>query len=422
MRKTLEYILKIFAKIVIWRYRPAIVAVTGSAGKTGTKEAIYHVLKKRFKVRRNIKNYNNEVGVPLTVLGSYVSPSTNFKGLWGWFKIFTRSVLTIIYQPNYPEILVLEMGIAKPGDMEYLMSFIPIKVGVFTSIGQFPVHMKHFPGKSSLVGEKAKLVESVPKDGLAVLNYDDPSIKESGEKLSDKIKKMYFGFDDGADLNISNYELTVGDLNKKDFGVNFKLEHEGSTVPVRLIRVMGRHQASITASAAAVGLYFGLNLVQISGALRKYRTIAGRTRLLKGIKKTWLIDDSYNASPLSVLGALDILKNFPCEGRRIAALGDMLELGENMEEGHRQVGKKAAEVANILFAVGERSIFMAEEARKQGMENVFEFSQSEDAAIPVQEEIQEGDLVLIKGSRGIRMEKVTKEIMLHPEKAGKLLV
>ncbi len=424
MRNILEYILKIFAKMVLWRYRPVVVAVTGSAGKTGTKEAIYHVLKKRFKVRRNIRNYNNEVGVPLTILGSYISPETTLKGFWGWLNIFLRSIFTIIYQKNYPEILILEMGISKPGDMKYLMSFVPIKIGVFTAVGEFPVHLEYFPEKGKLVEEKALMIKSVPKDGLAVLNYDDLSVRMVGDELSEQIKTIYYGFGQGANLKISNYELIINSLSKRDFGINFKLENQGSIIPVRLIRVLGKQQASIAAAAAAVGLYFGLNLVQISNALRKYRTIAGRTRLLEGIKQTWLIDDSYNASPLSVSTALDILEKFPCQGRRIAVLGDMLELGNKTEEGHRRIGREAAQKVDILFAVGQRSIFTADEARKQGLnkDKVFEFSQSEDAAIPVQETIQKGDIILIKGSRGIQMEKITKEIMLHPEKADKLLV
>ena len=417
MRNTLEYILKIFAKIILWRYKPAVVAITGSAGKTGTKEAIYHVLKRKFKVRRNIRNYNNEVGVPLTILGSYISPETTLKGLLGWLNIFLKSIFTIIYQKDYPEILILEMGICKPGDMKYLMSFIPVKVGVFTSIGEFPVHLEFFPEMDKLVDEKALLIKSVSKDGLAVLNYDDLSVRIKGDELPDNIKTMYYGFGDGSDLKISNYELSIKDLKKKDFGVNFKLEYEGSIIPVRLIRVLGKQQASIAAAAAAVGLYFNLNLVQISNALRKYRTIAGRTMLLEGIKKTWLIDDSYNASPLSVLAALDILEKFPCEGRKIAALGDMLELGDKTEEGHQKVGQEAAKVVDMLFVVGERSIFTADAAIKNGFnkENIFRFSNSEDAAISIQKHIKENDLILIKGSRGIRMEKITREIMAHPD-------
>jgi len=215
MRNTLQYILKILAKMILWRHRPVVVAVTGSVGKTCTKEAIYYVLKKRFKVRRNIRNYNNEIGVPLTILGSDVSPETTLKGLFGWLKIFIKSFFVIIYQKNYPEILVLEMGIRKPGDMKYLMSFIPVNVGIFTSIGEFPVHLEFFPEKDSLIEEKSVLVNSLSKDGLAILNYDDLSVRMVGDKISEQTKVIYYGFGEGADLKIRNYELVIRDLNKK---------------------------------------------------------------------------------------------------------------------------------------------------------------------------------------------------------------
>ncbi len=427
MRNTLQYILKILAKIILWRYKPTVVAVTGSAGKTCTKEAIYYVLKKRFKVRRNIRNYNNEIGVPLTILGSYVSPETTLKGLCGWLKIFIKSLFVIIYQKNYPKILVLEMGICKPGDMEYFMSFIPVKVGVFTSIGEFPVHLEFFPEKGRLVEEKSILVKSLPNDGLAVLNYDDLSVRMVGDKLPEQTKILYYGFGEGADLKIRNYELVIRDLKKKDFGINFKLEQEGSIVPIRLIKVLGKQNALTATAAAAVGLYFDLNLVQISNALRRYRTVAGRSKLLEGIKESWIIDDSYNASPLSVLSGLDILKEFPIEEghcKKIAVLGDMLELGEKTEVGHRQVGENINSIVDILFTVGDRARFIADEAKKHGFskDNIFEFSRSEDAAIHIQKIIHKGDIVLIKGSRSIRMEKIVKKIMAHPEKSDKLLI
>jgi len=390
------------------------VAVTGSVGKTSTKEAIFHVLKKKFRVRRNIKNYNNEIGVPLTILGSYDSSTS-------WMVIFLRSLLTIIYQRNYPEILILEMGVDKPGDMKYLTSFVPVKVGVFTAIGEFPVHIEFFPEKGKLVQEKALLIKSLPRDGLAILNYDDLSVREVGDQL-EKIKTLYYGFGQGADLKINNYELKTEDFREGRFGVSFKLEHDGSNVPVKLKRVLGKQHVFAAAASASVGLYFGLNLVEISNALRKYRAIPGRTKLLSGLKNTWIIDDSYNASPLATLAALDLLNQF--EGRKIAVLGDMLELGQYTEEAHRKIGEEVAQVANLFYAVGQRSIFTADQARKQGMnENqVFKFYESSQAGIPLQEKLKPNDIILIKGSRSMQMEKITKEIMAYPEKADKLLV
>lgn len=425
LRKALQYILKILAKIVLWKYRPEIIGVTGSVGKSSAKEAIYQVLKKEFKVRRNIRNYNNELGVPLTILGL----ETAGRSITAWLKNFLRAAAVILAGKDYPEILILEMGVDKPGDMKYLLDFIPVKIGLVTAIGQFPVHLEFFPERDKLIEEKALLIKSLAKKGLAVLNYDDLSVRMIGDLVPAGISTIYYGTGQGADLKILNYELFIKDLKRGDYGISFKLEYQGSFVPVRLNKVLGKQQAYAVAAAAAVGLHFGLNLVKISTALRKYRSLPGRTKLIKGIKNSWLIDDSYNSSPAAALSALEILKEFPSElagqkNRKIAVLGDMLELGQDTEIAHRQVGQAAAETVDLLLTVGERAIFIADQARQQGMarEKVLEFFQPEEAALALQKELKSGDIVLVKASRAIHLEKVVQEVMAHPEKADKLLV
>jgi len=428
MRDKLQYILKILAKITIWRYRPLIIGVTGSVGKTSAKEAIYSVLKDKFRTRRNIKNYNNEIGVPLTVLGSYISPQTKFSGLFSWIKIFSISLIKIIYQKDYPEVLVLELGVSKPGDMKYLMSFIPVEIGVFTAIGEFPSHIEFFPEKEKLVEEKSLLIKSLPKNGLAVLNYDDLSVRQAGRDLSDKIKTVYYGFGQGADLRIENYELKIDDIEKEDFGINFKIDHKGSFVPIRLMKVLGKHHVFSAAAAASIGLFLDMNLVEIAEGLKDYYSLPGRMNLIKGIKKTLIIDDTYNASPLSVESALDILDelkiNSEKKSRKIAVLGDMMELGAETEAGHRVVGKKASKIADLIFTVGDRARFISDEAKQNGFDGnkIFEFSKSEDAGLLIQDKIEKGDIILVKGSRYMRMEKIIKEIMAEPEKADDLLI
>jgi len=429
MTNTLQYILKILAKVILWRHKPKVVAITGSVGKTSAKEAIYQVLKWRFKTRQNIKNYNNEIGVPLTILGS----ETGKRSLWRWFVIFLKAFGTILWDRNYPEILILEMGIDRPGDMKYLMSFVPVNVGVMTAIGQFPSHIEFFPEKGKLVEEKALLIKSLSAGGLAVLNYDDLSVRMIGDDLPDRVSAIQYGFGDGANLKIDNYYLKIGDLEKGDFGINFKMDYLGSAVPIRLSKVLGKQHASAAAAAASVGVFFGLNLVDISRELGKYHSLPGRTKLIKGVKNTWIIDDSYNASPMSVLAALEILQEISVANnlrddkkvpfRKIAVLGDMLELGADTEAGHRQVGKKVVAV-DVLFTVGERARFIADEACQRGMakENIFEFPSAQKAALVVQEKIAEGDIILIKGSRSMHMESIVKEIMAEPRRADKLLV
>ena len=426
LRHLLQLLLKTLSQIVLWKYKPTIVAITGSVGKTSAKEAIYTVLKNHFQTRRNLRNYNNEIGVPLTILGL----ETGGRSIGKWLKNFFKALAMIIFKVNYPEILVLEMGADKPGDIKYLISFALAKIGVITAIGQFPVHLEFFPERDKLIEEKSALIKSLPKNGLAILNYDDLSVRAMRDNAPAKTRIITYGSGQGADLRFANYELRITNLEEGDFGITFKLEYEGSVVPMRLKKCLGKQQAYAAAAAAAVGLNFGLNLVNISNALKKYRPLAGRNNLIKGIKNTWIIDDTYNASPSATIAALETLNQFPAKDakgekkRKIAVLGDMLELGELTEEAHRQVGQEAVLTADLIFTVGERARFIADEVRKSGFdrEKIFEFDRAEEAGRILQEKLEPGDIILVKGSRAMKMEKIVKEIMAEPEKASKLLV
>jgi len=410
----LIFILKILAKATLWRYQPTIVGLTGSVGKTSSKEAIFAVLKNKFNVRRNQKNYNNELGVPLTILGQ----ETGGQSLFHWLKVIIAGSLGIVYTRNYPEILVLEMGADKIGDIAYLVSFVRCYIGVITAIGAIPVHVEFFQGAEQVAQEKANLIKSLDKDGWAILNFDDERVRAMAEKT--KAKVFGYGFHPDADLQASQLEAHLDDLSQA--AISFKVDYLGSNVPLRLTGLLGVHQICPALVAIAVGLIFKMNLVEISQALKNYQLPPGRLRLLKGIKKSWIIDDTYNASPIATLAALEVLAK--TKGRKIAVLGDMLELGSFSEEAHRQVGAKAAQDVDLLLTVGERSLFIVEQARKGGLaaDKIFHFANSEEAARVLQNLIEEGDIILIKGSQSIRMEKITKEVMAEPERAGELLV
>ncbi len=414
LKKILCFLLRILAQLTLWRYKPQIIGVTGSVGKTSTKEAIYTVLRTKYSVRCNKKNYNNEIGVPLTILNQ----ETGGKSLWLWLKTILISFFGILYSKDYPEILILEMGADRWGDIAYLTSFIKCHVAVITAIGEVPVHVENFQNPAQVVKEKANLVKGLTKDDWAVLNFDDSRVRTMAERTRAQI--FYYGFDEKADLRISFLEQHLEDLS--DVSLSFKVDYQGSNIPVRIPNLLGQHQAYSLLAAIAVGLIFKINLVDIAEALKEYRPVAGRCRLLRGIKGSWIIDDTYNASPSSTLAALEILKQV--KGRKIAVLGDMLELGSFTEEAHRQVGLAATETADWLLAVGERSIFIIDEAEKKGLseERIRHFVSSEEAGRFLQEIIMPEDVILVKGSQGMRMEKVVKEIMATPEKAQQLLV
>lgn len=426
-KSILQKILAILAKATIRRYKPVVVGITGSVGKTSTREAIYTVLKQRYRVRRSEKNYNTEIGLPLTVLGL----PHHGKNVFGWIGGLVKSAARLLVRNRgYPEVLVLEMGADRPGDIGYLSRIAPPSIAVITAIGDIPVHVEFYESPLEVAEEKAELLKALPPDGHAVYNIDDEAVVEVKDRT--RSRKISFGFDEHADFRITNFELrTIEDdgVTRSD-GVSFKIEHGGGVVPFRLHKAFGKPHVYAATSAAVVGFVLNVNLVQSSQALDSYEPPPGRGRLLSGIKGSLIIDDTYNASPDSMRAGLELLQKIPGR-RKIAVLGDMLEIGKYTEEAHRAAGDQAAEVANLLLTVGERAKYIADEATTRGVEarsrvldtsHVFVFDDALAAGRTLDPMIQPGDIIFVKGSRAMHMEKAVEEIMAEPEKAGELLV
>jgi len=422
IKKIIEWKLRVLAKWVLNKYKPKIVGVTGSVGKTSTKEAIYAVLSSKFRVRESIKSYNTKYGLPLTILGK----KSGFKNPFAWIWILMSGLgLVLFTKKDYPEILVLEMGLDMPGDMSNLVKIAPCHVSVITAIGL--VHTEFFGSLEKIVREKQIIISHLKKDNIAVLNIDDTLVVQMQEKTRAQI--MSFGFSEQAKVRATEVDVSTGPspepwANGQIKGLSFKLIHDGSSVPVFLPGVFGQHQVYSALAAAAVGLSFSMNKAEISEALRKYKSPPGRMHLISGIKHTAIIDDTYNSSPMSVRAALKVLEKIEVSGKKFAALGDMLELGDYTLAGHEEVGDAAAHVVDVLITVGERSKDTAKAALKAGLpeNNVFSFGTTELAGKFIQQRIKQGDIILIKGSQGARMERVVKELMAEPMKAKELLV
>ncbi|MFA4834023.1 MAG: UDP-N-acetylmuramoyl-tripeptide--D-alanyl-D-alanine ligase [Patescibacteria group bacterium] len=422
MRKLVRLKLKILAKMILAKYKPKIIGITGSVGKTSTKEAVFTVLKTKFNVRRNIKNYNNEIGLPLTIIGSD-SPG---KSVFGWIGVFFKALGLILFRDkNYPKILVLEMGVDRPGDMKYLTSIAKCDIGIVTLISHS--HEEFFEDVKEIQKEKGLLVENLKPGGWAILNFDDELARQLAEKS--KVKVLSYGFKEGATVRAQELVFSFEKTKEVDnlLGISFKLNYNGSFVPVLLPQVIGYNSIYAALAAAAVGITMGMNLVEISKAMREFDSPNGRMNLIDGIKHTLVIDDTYNSSPTSVMSALDIVIKIPIAkgAKRFAVLGDMLELGRYSEEGHKEVGRYAAKSGiNKLIAVGERSRDIARSAEEAGMsrDDIFEYTDVAEAGRFIQQRIEHGDLILVKGSQGMRMEKIVKEIMAEPLRAKELLV
>lgn len=321
----------------------------------------------------------------------------------------------------------MEYGAERPGDIAKLARNFKPHIAVVTAVGEIPVHVEYFSEPGEIAVEKSNLVRALGGEDFAVLNFDDSLVLDMKQKT--KAKVLTFGFGEGAQVRISNFDFRVGE-NSEPSGVGFKLHYRDSFVLVKIDGFLGKSQAWFASAAAAVGIILGLNLVEISEALTKYRGPAGRLKILKGIKNSWLIDDSYNASPASTHLALETLKEIGAlrqaqgkTARKLAVLGDMLELGKYSVSAHQEVGNFAGTFADILITVGPGGKIIADAAGNQlSKDRIFSFDNSTEAGTKVQDLIESGDLVLVKGSQGIRMERVVEEIMANPERKKELLV
>jgi UDP-N-acetylmuramoyl-tripeptide--D-alanyl-D-alanine ligase len=419
--KFLRSTLRKLARFTIWRYRPGIIGVTGSAGKTSTKRAIEAVLGKARRVRVSSGNLNNDLGLPLAILGDWSAeelklisretpPGTKrFAKLTFWLKVVGSSVWRIMFASReYPEILILEYGADRPGDIKYLLTIARPNVSVITAVGDVPVHVEFYPGPLEVAREKGRLIEYLPSEGYAILNGDDEIVRNLQSRTRAHV--MTYGFNRDVEVRISRFENKSAD-DGRPIGISFKLEYGSGVVPVRIEGVFGKAHAYSAAAAASVGIMFGMNLVAISEALSGYTPAESRMQIIPGIKYTWIIDDSYNASPIAMQSALDALRDLHVK-RRIAVLGDMLEVGKYTPEVHERMGHLAARSADALFTVGPRAKFIAEAARSEGMkrERIFSFDTADEACKPIQNFLRKGDVVLVKGSHSMELNKVVEEI------------
>ncbi len=420
MKTLLIAILHALSRGVLKKYKPTIIGITGSVGKTATKEAVWSVLATKYRVRKNTGNFNTEIGLPLTILG-YGAPG---RSVVKWLGLFSHGLGLIWRKDEYPEMLVLEMGADKPGDIEALLRVVQPKVGIITAIA--PTHTAKFGSVAGVAKEKGKLFRAIEKDGYLVVNEDDADVARLAEAGRGRV--VTYALLSEAEVDIRATEIDVSYSNATATGiagVSFKIITSGTVTPVLLPGIIGRHQVYPALAAAAVAQIFDIHMVAVAEALGKINFQPGRMRILPGIKHTAIIDDTYNASPAAVSEALAALSALSTDAKKYAVLADMLELGDLTESEHKKAGQKVAVgKVNILITVGERARQIAHGARAAGMpeDRVFEFSETGEAGLFIQERLHAGDIVLVKGSRSMHMERIVKEIMAEPERAEELLV
>jgi len=421
--KFLHKILAYFAKKVIKKYNPLIIGVTGSVGKSSTKEAIYTVLRGKFNVRCSSKNYNNEIGLPLTIFG----PLSPGKNIIGWVKMFLTVGRMLLFRTNYPEILILEMAADHPGDIKYLTNIAPPKIGVITAVGL--THTEFFKSINAVAKEKQTLVSDLGKRDWAILNADDERVEFMSNRTSAQI--LTFGLSKKANIRATeikiDQELLLNEGPPKIKGLLFKINYKGNIVPVFLPNVISQAQIYSILGATAVGLALGLNLIDITKTLSKHKVLPGRLTMIPGIRKTLILDDTYNSSPQAVkisLFSLDQIE-IASGARKWVVLGDMLELGKLSAQAHKETGREVSKTElDYLVVIGEEAQKIAEGAHDSGLSlsKIFSFNNTSEAGDFLESKIHEGDVILVKGSQGMHLEKIVKKLMLNPEQAKKLLV
>ncbi len=401
------------AKAALLRHRPHIIAVTGNLGKTSTKDAIYAVMKEHFFVRRSEKSMNSEFGVPLTILGEKSGWNNPIK----WLIIIVRG-LFVPFQKEYPTHLVLEVGADRPGDIKSIASWLHPDITVVTQFGQVPVHIEFFKDRDAVVQEKGHLVEALKETGIFIYNCDD---HDAAKLLSrTEARKTGIGIHEIADVRATNVKLYGNPIE----GTEADVIVNGATHHLVLPSVVGKSPVYCALPAISVARELAIPIEIACASLRDADKPKGRMRLLSGMKGSVIIDDSYNASPKATEHGLKTLSEIETTGRKIAVLGDMLELGEYTHDEHYKIGKIAAKSSHRLYAVGIRSRVTAEGALDGGMsdDNIMECDTSLLAGKELVKIIGKGDVIYVKGSQSMRMERTIGMILASTHNPKTVLV
>lgn len=422
LRQIVIRILEIEAKAVLKKYKPKIVAITGTVGKTSTKDAVYTALSNFYFCRKSQKSFNSEFGVPLTILGVSRIDSVNLSlsSLFFWMEILLKGLDLIILPAYYPEWLILEIGADKPNDIKNITKWIKPDITIITKLSKIPVHVEFFNSPEEVFKEKGRLVEALKPGGALILNADDEDVINF-KNLSDE-RVILFGNEYEADIKGNDYRILY-DENNLPQGISFNIKTEKESQEIELLDTLGAHHSYHILAAMGVVSSLKENIAVAAKSFKRHEPTPGRMRLIPGIKGTMIIDDTYNSSPIAAEEALKTLKSLKVT-RRIAILGDMLELGKYSNEAHKKAGELARNSSDILVTVGIRSRATADTAIDFGMDEkaVFQFDDSKEAGGFVQNILNKGDVILIKGSQGVRMEKIVEELMAEPEKKESLLV
>ena len=406
-RNIISRILILESRIVLRKYRPQIIVVTGTVGKTSTKDALYAVFSSFTSVRRSDKSFNSEIGVPLTILNL---PNA-WGSLFGWVKNILRGLVLIFSHQPYPRWLIIEVGTDKPGDVSGIANWLVPDVVVATRFAEIPVHVENFKNPEDVIKEEQSIAFSLKKDGMLVVNNDDPLSVKLRDNL--EVNGVSFGMSEKAGIYATHIELLEN--TDRPIGMRFRVNYKDASVPITINGALGVQHIYPVIAAIATGISQGVNLVKIGRVFDSYETPRGRMRIIEGKNNTTLIDDTYNSSPVAAEQALVTLKQIHAKGRKIVVLGDMKELGRFSNGYHLNAGKQMKNAGvDRLFTIGEMGTHLA-----NGFQGLAEHFSNKEKLISRILEISvesEADInLLVKGSRVMRLEVVVNALAISEE-------
>ncbi len=403
--KFIYFVLANYSRKVIRNHNPFVIAITGSLGKSSTKEAVNQVLVDHFgtqEVRTNYGNLNAEIGIPLTILGYKSLPN---KFLWlpflvgAWFRSFVK---------KYPKYLIIEMGVEHPGDLKYFSTIVQPDIGIITAISS--VHSINFGGGDGLLKEKLAMAEIVKDKGLLIVNGDFEKLT-SAKRIEGFLSVGIYN--PKVNFKAENIKLTLE-------GTEYRIITTGQKISVKS-QLVGRQFIYAQLFAFALGQYFNIQSLKIKESLERITPINGRMKLIKGDNNIIILDDTYNADPLSVKAALDVLSEVSYAGRKVAILGNMNELGEQEVSAHKEIASYAKDRVDLALFVGKNGKIMQDEFGQT--EKSFAFSSRKEAIKSLPEILKKRDLVLVKASQnGNYFEEIVKFLLKDKSLAKNLLV
>ncbi|MSU45404.1 MAG: UDP-N-acetylmuramoyl-tripeptide--D-alanyl-D-alanine ligase [Candidatus Zambryskibacteria bacterium] len=408
------------ARAVLKLYKPKIIAVTGSVGKSLTKEAIYLCLSKKYFVRKSEKSFTAELGVALTIIGCPTGTGTALD----WARNLLLGFRLLLWRRSYPEYLILEIDGDKTGDLSRVSKFISPDILVMTAIGEVPSHIEAFPDMESFLFEKRSMINAVKREGVIIYNADD---SVTANLLQDTvINKISCALGGGADFVGTDLEILYANekTSRVPTGMSFEIKARGEADKITTFQSIGVQNQYAILLAFAVASNFGMVRSQIVASLNKFTALPARMNIISGIKDTTIIDDSYNSSPVALSYAVSVFGDIKTKGKRVAVIGDMMELGKYSGIEHRKAAEMLSKKVDFVICVGIRSRKISEELQNFGFSEskILSVGSSEEAGKELQRILSVGDLVLVKGSQVMRMERVVEEVMRHPEDKRKILV